>query len=131
MTFLIRFFDKTMIMEVAGVSASRHAARSHGAPATPGHHRWLPPRKRIKLCLFENQNGGGRRLIFQDEDWQELDQYGFANTVTSWRNNQTSTDTGGLWDTTEPGVGAWQLSANTYCSNVGSTYNDRADRVKG
>jgi hypothetical protein len=40
-TFLIRFFDKTMIMEVAGVFASRHAANPAGLllrSVTPGSY---------------------------------------------------------------------------------------------
>ncbi|MEU8237045.1 peptidase inhibitor family I36 protein [Actinoplanes missouriensis] len=102
----------------AGMSATAAAA------ATPAcANGWL--------CLYEHENGGGRRLIFQDEYWQKLSEYAFDNQMTSWRNNQGSGDTGGIFDEKSGGFGQRTLSASTYNSNVGSTLNDKADQVYG
>lgn len=38
------------------------------------------------LCLYEHNDGGGRRLIFQSEGWQSLVPYGFDRQTSSWRN---------------------------------------------
>lgn len=51
------------------------------------------------LCLYGGPNGYGRRLIFNEEKWHRLGDYGFASLVKSWRNNQLCLgDTGILGD---------------------------------
>lgn len=78
------------------------------------------------LCLYEHINGGGRRLIFSDEYWMYLDEYGFDRQTSSWRNNQGSGDQGHLSLYNYSGV--FNLSANAYVSQMGS-YNDQAYAV--
>lgn len=50
------------------------------------------------LCLYGSPGGNGRRLIFSDERWHKLDDYGFGGKVKSWRNNQLCPDDGLLGD---------------------------------
>lgn len=80
------------------------------------------------VCLWEAINGGGRRLIFQDDYWQDLGDYGFANVMSSWRNNQSSGDYAYVAD---DAVGTLSLAAGDYTANVGTTWNDIADSVEG
>lgn len=79
------------------------------------------------LCLYEHADGKGRRLIFSDEYWHDLNQYGFANKASSWRNNQNKGDNGGLRMGNKHEI--W-LSAPGYSSSLGA-YNDRAQAVHG
>jgi Peptidase inhibitor family I36 len=84
------------------------------------------------LCLYAAINGGGRRLIFRDEYWQSLYEYAFENQMSSWRNNQGSSDVGEyLLDDTTCGQCFWPMAARTYNSNVGSGLNDKADSIHG
>ena len=85
----------------------------------------IPDCARGWLCLFEHANGGGRRLIFQDEYWQDLDDYGFANTVSSWRNRQSD---GGAMLRDWQSDSTLDLSGNAYASNMG-WWSDKADEV--
>lgn len=87
----------------------------------------LPACARGWLCLYEHVNGGGRRLIFNDEYWHDLNEYGFANKASSWRNRQSRGDTGGL--KMGNGQQIW-IGAPEYSSNLGG-YNDRARWVHG
>ncbi|WP_203790573.1 peptidase inhibitor family I36 protein [Paractinoplanes rishiriensis] len=80
------------------------------------------------VCLWEAINGGGRRLIFQDDEWQDLGAYGFANVMSSWRNNQSSGD---LAYVADDSVGTLSLAAGGYTANVGTVWNDIADSVQG
>jgi hypothetical protein len=80
------------------------------------------------VCLWEAINGGGRRLIFQDDEWQDLGAYGFANVMSSWRNNQSSGDYAYVADDVE---GTLSLAAGSYTANVGTVWNDIADSVEG
>lgn len=80
------------------------------------------------VCLWEAINGGGRRLIFQDDFWQDLGAYGFANVMSSWRNSQSSGDTAYVADGS---VGTLSLAAGGYTANVGTVWNDIADSVQG
>ncbi|NUT47575.1 MAG: peptidase inhibitor family I36 protein [Saccharothrix sp.] len=48
------------------------------------------------LCLYENRNGEGRRLIFNAEVWHNLANWAFENKASSWRNNQDCDDDGML-----------------------------------
>ena len=80
------------------------------------------------VCLWEAINGGGRRLIFQDDYWQDLGAYGFANVMSSWRNNQSSGDTAYVADDS---VGTLSLASGGYTANVGTVWNDIADSVQG
>lgn len=86
------------------------------------------------LCLYEHNNGGGRRLIFSDEYWHNLAEWGFQCKTSSWRNRQGSGDSGGLsgyFGTCGSG-NAWSftLSAQAYASQLG-IYNDGAFQVRG
>ncbi|MGX8909899.1 peptidase inhibitor family I36 protein [Streptomyces netropsis] len=78
-------------------------------------------------CLYEHSNGGGRRLIFNDYYWHNLNEYGFDNQTSSWRNNQTDS-----WSWLAGGTGGTggqiSLSTKSYSSNLGS-YNDWASSV--
>ncbi|MFG3496729.1 peptidase inhibitor family I36 protein [Streptomyces sp. NPDC047886] len=80
------------------------------------------------LCLYEHTNGGGRRLIFNDEYWHNLYDYGFQNQTSSWRNTQSSGDSGGL-RMSDNQAQLW-IGAPGYVSNIG-IYNDRAYMVHG
>jgi hypothetical protein len=80
------------------------------------------------VCLWEAINGGGRRLIFQDDVWQDLGAYGFANVMSSWRNTQSSGDVAYVADDS---VGTLSLAAGAYTANVGTLWNDIADSVQG
>ncbi len=86
------------------------------------------------VCLWEHDQGGGRRLIFRDDIYQDLDTYNFADTVSSWRNNQTSSDWAFMKDDDPGGPDnefPISLSGKSYSSNVGRTWNDRADWIEG
>jgi Peptidase inhibitor family I36 len=80
------------------------------------------------VCLWEAINGGGRRLIFQDDYWQDLSEYGFANVMSSWRNNQAAGDIAYVADDT---LGTLPLLAGAYTANIGALWNDAADSVQG
>ncbi|MEU4562023.1 peptidase inhibitor family I36 protein [Actinoplanes sp. NPDC023936] len=88
----------------------------------------LPSCAERYLCLYEHDKGGGRRLQFANEYWQNLDDYGFANTMSSWRNN-SSNDQGSVFD--NGGKGQLNISGKTYSSNIGTFWNDTADQVYG
>jgi hypothetical protein len=75
------------------------------------------------LCLYQDVNGGGRRLQFRDEYWNYLSDYGFARQTSSWRNNQGSSDTGYL--SLYNYGSTYLLRANSYASSMG-VYNDQA-----
>ncbi|MEE1942150.1 peptidase inhibitor family I36 protein [Streptomyces sp. TRM 70361] len=80
------------------------------------------------LCLYEHANGQGRRLIFNDEYWHNLYDYGFQNKTSSWRNTQSRGDSGGLrMSDTQQQI--W-LGAPGYVSYIG-IYNDKAYMVHG
>jgi hypothetical protein len=86
------------------------------------------------VCLWEADQGRGRRLIFRDDIYQDLDAYNFADKVSSWRNNQVSSDWAFLKDEDPGGPDnefPASLSGKSYSSNVGPTWNDRADYVQG
>ena len=82
------------------------------------------------LCLYAAINGGGRRLIFRDEYWQSLSEYAFENQMSSWRNNQGSSDVG-TYEIADWNCGQcfWPIAASTYNSNVGPNLNDKADNI--
>lgn len=107
-------------LTAAGLAEPEPAAASRSVTAMA-----LPACADGWLCLYEDINGGGKRLIFQDEYWQHLGDYGFANTVTSYRNRQ-SDGGGNLADFGSPIY--FPISANAYNSFIGD-WNDRADDV--
>jgi hypothetical protein len=78
------------------------------------------------LCLWEDGNGYGRRLIFRDETVQYLDDFGFGNRVSSYRNRQSDGD--GYLKCIEFSA-TYTLLSNAYVSYVGSVWNDKADWV--
>lgn len=94
-----------------------------GAAATPSCARgWV--------CLYEDSNGGGDRLIFQDGGWQDLDDYGFNDKTSSWRNNQYSFDDGDLAEHDDGRGWNVHLDVGAYASSMG-TKNDEASSVRG
>lgn len=78
------------------------------------------------LCLYENVNGGGRRLQFRDEYWNYLSAYAFDRETSSWRNNQGSSDAGHLSLYNRSSV--YPCGANSYAMSMGS-YSDQAYAV--
>jgi hypothetical protein len=80
------------------------------------------------LCLYEDINGGGRRLQFRDEYWNYLSDYAFDSETSSWRNNQGSSDTGYLSLYNRSSV--YPCGANSYALSMG-VYNDQAYAVWG
>lgn len=80
------------------------------------------------LCLYEDVNGGGRRLQFRDEYWNYLSDYAFDRETSSWRNNQGSSDTGylSLYNRST----SYPCAANSYALSMG-VYNDQAYAVWG
>ncbi|MEV4283857.1 peptidase inhibitor family I36 protein, partial [Actinoplanes xinjiangensis] len=86
------------------------------------------------LCIFEHINGGGKRLIFKDEYEQELSTYGFDYKLSSWRNNQGSSDSGAMykWATNSFTTKVnGSLSPGGYASNVGDYWNDQVISIQG
>jgi hypothetical protein len=92
----------------------------------------VPACARDWLCLYQYKNGEGKRLIFQDEEWQNLDDYGFDNKPSSWRNNQGDTDKGGLARYADGSTSGWniKLDANGYVGDLG-TKDNQASSVHG
>jgi hypothetical protein len=92
----------------------------------------VPACARDWLCLYEKKGGEGRRLIFKNERWQNLDDYGFDNKTSSWRNRQGVVDWGRLAKNKNGDTSGWniKLSANGYASQLGSKDN-QASSVKG
>ncbi|WP_128092337.1 peptidase inhibitor family I36 protein [Streptomyces resistomycificus] len=92
--------------------------------AAAGENDWL--------CLYQYKKGEGKRLIFKDEHWQNLDDYGFDNKTSSWRNRQGSGDTGKLAQYENGSSSGWniKLSAKGYVSDMGSKDN-QASSVHG
>jgi hypothetical protein len=82
------------------------------------------------LCLFEHIDGKGRRLIFRDENWQDLYAYGFPNMTSSRRNNQPSADSGGL-NSARTDAGALWISGRSYASRMAPGWNDWSTAVHG
>ncbi|SNT55988.1 Peptidase inhibitor family I36 [Asanoa hainanensis] len=80
------------------------------------------------LCLYENTNGGGRRLQFSDEYWHYLADWGFNRSTSSWRNNQSASDVGhlSLYNLTS----VYNCGARSYALSMG-IYNDQAYAVWG
>ncbi|MFG2226842.1 peptidase inhibitor family I36 protein [Streptomyces sp. NPDC048644] len=82
------------------------------------------------VCLFKNKNGGGRRLIFNEGHWDNLDNYGFDNATSSWRNNQKKGDLAGLSQFAGGKGKVIHLSAPGYAAGLGS-FDNRASAVAG
>ncbi|MDX2531427.1 peptidase inhibitor family I36 protein [Streptomyces europaeiscabiei] len=78
-------------------------------------------------CLYEHINGGGRRLIFSDYYWHNLNEYDFSDKTSSWRNRQSDS---WAWLARDEGGRGGQISISTdaYSSNLGA-YNDWASSV--
>ena len=86
------------------------------------------------VCLWAAINGGGRRLIFRDDYWQDLRPYAFHNEISSWRNNQSTRDFAWLKDIHGGGPAPDEFlltSPGEYVANVGARWNDVADYVEG
>lgn len=82
------------------------------------------------VCLYQYANGEGRRLIFSDEYWDNLGNYGFDNKTSSWRNNQNSGDNASLARNADGSGTRVTLSAPGYASSLGS-FDNRASAVHG
>lgn len=78
-------------------------------------------------CLYEHSDGGGRRLIFSDYYWHNLNEYDFNDKTSSWRNRQSNSY---AWLARDEGGNGGQISIspNSYSSNLGA-YNDWASSV--
>ncbi|MER5212300.1 peptidase inhibitor family I36 protein [Streptomyces sp. NPDC002838] len=90
----------------------------------------VPACARGWVCLYEHNDGGGKRLIFQDGDWQNLDDYSFDNKTSSWRNNQYAADDGDLAEDEDGGGWTLELDVRGYASSMGGK-NDEASSVRG
>ncbi|KAF4410126.1 peptidase inhibitor family I36 protein [Streptomyces lycii] len=83
------------------------------------------------VCLWEHTNGNGRRLIFNDDYWHDLNQFNFNDKTSSWRNNQSRSDAGHLARDEGGRGGHITLSGGgSYSANLGA-YNDWASSVAG
>lgn len=82
------------------------------------------------VCLYQYENGGGRRLIFNDEYWDNLGNYGFDNKTSSWRNNQSRGDNASLARNANGSGTRVTLSAPGYASSLGA-FDNRASAVHG
>ncbi|GAA3165744.1 MULTISPECIES: peptidase inhibitor family I36 protein [Streptomyces] len=82
------------------------------------------------VCLYQYSHGGGRRMIFNDDYWDDLDNYGFDNRTSSWRNNQKKGDR--AWLAQYRGGKGTQinLSAPGYAATLGS-FDNKASSVQG
>lgn len=80
------------------------------------------------LCLYEHIDGGGRRLIFSDYQWHNLNEYNFSDKTSSWRNNQGSSQRGWLAEHEGGRGGQITISPNGYTSDLG-VYSDWASSV--
>ncbi|WP_158075583.1 peptidase inhibitor family I36 protein [Actinokineospora bangkokensis] len=86
------------------------------------------------LCLWENEYGGGRRLLFSDEYGHDLAQWDFAYKTSSFFNMQdgppictSADDPGELWD-----FQYYSLRLDPCAGqNTMGAWNDRATRVFG
>ena len=117
-------YSRTAV-ECFATNAEADAAIGYVAPGDPTVA--VPACANGWLCLFDGTSGGGQRLIFQDDNWQNLNAYGFDNKTSSWRNNQGS-DTAYLAGGTGGEGGRITLSAGGYASSMGS-YNNWASSV--
>jgi hypothetical protein len=111
-------------------NAEADAAIAPGGTITSFAVAALPACARGWLCLYEHINGGGRRLIFQNDYWQNLAAYGFGGQVSSWRNNQSSSDWAFLSRNADGSGGYINLSPRGYASSMGD-FNDWAWGVQG
>jgi peptidase inhibitor family I36 len=84
------------------------------------------------VCLYEHENGGGRRLQFSDDYWDNLYDYGFSNQTSSWRNNQDGWGNDRAWLADGRGGKGKQihLDEGGYTSDLGR-FNDKASSVYG
>jgi len=104
------------------------AARAFGAQAAAAS---IPACAGGWLCLYEHIDGGGRRLIFREDSWQNLGPYDFARQTSSWRNNLSSGDYARLSNSlSNPNQHQISINGQTYASRLGS-YNDWAIQIQG
>lgn len=88
------------------------------------------------ICLWQFSNGDGRRLIFNDEYWHTLADWGFARTTSSWRNNQGGGPFNNCTGNDDPGAlgdgagGVLSLGDCTMARNMG-VWDNRAVHVHG
>jgi hypothetical protein len=119
--------DRALGYSAASDPPVRQAAADSAARAVPSCASGY-------VCLWAAINGGGRRLIFRDDYWQDLRPYGFHNEISSWRNHQTLADYAWLKDVHGGGPDPDEhllTAGGEYVANVGSYWNDRADYVEG
>lgn len=116
----VRCYDTTEAADRA--SGYQRAADPLAARAPACANGWV--------CLYQYANGEGRRLIFSDEYWDNLGNYGFDNKTSSWRNNQNSGDNASLAQNGDGSGTRVTLSAPGYASSLGS-FDNRASAVHG
>ncbi|MCO1576444.1 peptidase inhibitor family I36 protein [Crossiella sp. SN42] len=116
-------WDKATDSKVVSVAKARGVAPESVTDINDCANLWF--------CLFEHENGHGRRLIFNEEKWHDLAIWNFHYKMSSYHNRQIRWDNGGL-EYHLPGgarqvdVEYWELSPS-----VGGEYNDRARLVHG
>ncbi|MGI5347852.1 peptidase inhibitor family I36 protein [Streptomyces sp. CA-250714] len=83
------------------------------------------------LCLYQFEDGEGRRLLFSDNYWMNLDQYDFDNRTSSWRNNQGDHDWAYLARYKDGGGWNLTLHPESQSSAMGNDYDNKASSVQG
>lgn len=81
------------------------------------------------LCLWEDEDYGGRMLQFQSTGyWQNLTDYGFNDEMSSWRNRRAN-DSKWAWNTGGGGT-VRCMDSGSSSSYVGSGDNDEASSIR-
>lgn len=123
----VRCYDTTEAADRA--TGYNRATDPLAARADERGARALPACANDWVCLYQFTEGGGKRLIFSDEYWHNLDNYGFDNRTSSWRNNQ-SRDSASLARYTDGTGTQVSLSGKSYASSLG-TFDNKASAVHG
>jgi hypothetical protein len=115
-----------------GVTVSRDAGTgltSPNADPNSASRSKVIPCSRGYVCLYENDNFGGRRLQWSKRGTRisNLGEYGFNDRMTSWINNGQRS---AAWynDINFKG-GTHRMNASTRNSNVGRENNDKASSL--
>jgi hypothetical protein len=82
------------------------------------------------LCLYDGLRGTGRRLIFNDNRWQNLRNFDFHDRVESYRNNQIPFDIAGL-DRNRDHSKHRRIEPGEQAMDVGPGWRNRAEYVTG
>ncbi|AQU66913.1 peptidase inhibitor family I36 protein [Streptomyces niveus] len=124
----VRCYDTTEAADRA--SGYDRATDPLAARAEERGARAIPACANGWVCLYQYTDGGGRRLIFSDEYWDNLGNYGFDNKTSSWRNNQNRGDSASLAQFNDGGGTRVSLTAPAYASSLGA-FDNKASSVHG